>query len=33
MKLRHESSWQRLWKFIDEMPDDYASEKLLGDGQ
>ena len=33
MKLRHESSWQRLWKFIEEMPDDYVEEKLLGDGQ
>jgi hypothetical protein len=23
MKLKHPESWQRLWDFIDSMPDDY----------
>jgi DNA-binding CsgD family transcriptional regulator len=29
MKLRHDSSWQRLWDFIDSLPDDYEDGCLL----
>jgi len=29
MKLKHAASWQRLWDFIDSMPDDYAVEDGL----
>jgi DNA-binding CsgD family transcriptional regulator len=29
MKLKRESSWQRLWEFIDSMPDDFADEDPL----
>ena len=34
MKLKHKSSWQKLWDFIDSMPDDYENETplLLGSG-
>jgi hypothetical protein len=29
MKLKHPESWQRLWDFIESMPDDYAEEDHL----
>lgn len=29
MKLKHPDSWQRLWDFIDGLPDDYAAEDAM----